>query len=172
MQENKVFPYDDEIMGYDYTTHRYVLTKKGVETQLGENLDVLLNSAGDFDPSTLADRVLRRISQTVYTWLYQDSMSPDWLEYILATYPPLRDRVREMLQAQLLYVLINGFVGDYSGVNIARGHTIDINWLRGRARIAPEVEDLANRFIHGLGYSLKYCGALPTVPYCFYHKGY
>ena len=171
-QERTTFPHDDEIMTYDYQNHRYVLTKDGVLNVLGENLDIILNADGDANPSTLADRVLRRVSQTVYMWLYRGSMNRDWLEYILATYPPLRDSVREMLQAQLIYVLNNGFIGDYSGVNIAKGHTIDINWLRDRVRVSPEVEDIANQFIPGLGYSLKYCGMLPCVPRECYHRGY
>lgn len=171
MQYDK-YPYDDEVMKYDYVNHRYVLTKKGVLEQLGEDLDVILNTGGDANPSTLAERFLRKVSQGVYFYLYQDSMNSDWLEYILATYPPLREWVKEMLQAQVLYVLQNGFVNDYSGVNIAKGHTVDINWLRGRVKIADEVEQLANRFIPGLGYTLTYCGALPCVPPELYHRGY
>lgn len=171
-QENKKYPHKDEIMDYDYVNHRYVLTKKGVLEQLGEDLDVILNSTGDVDPSTLADRVLRRVSQTVYLYIYKDSMGRDFLEYILATYPPLREWVREMLQAQLTYVLINGFVSDYSGVNIAKGHTIDPTYLRDRARIAPEVEEIAMQTVPGLGVCLKYLGAFPCVPCGCYHKGY
>lgn len=172
MQESTIYPKDDEVMTYDHARHRYVLTAKGVLSELGENLEIVLNASGDANPSTLADRLLRKISQTVYMYLYQDSLSPDWLEYILAKYPLLREWICEMLQAQLLYVLTNGFISDYSGVNIAKGHTVDPNWLRGRARIAPEVEDIANRFIPGLGYSLKYCGLLPIVPRDRYHRGY
>lgn len=170
--EEKIYPHDDEIMKYDFASHRYVLTNSGVSSELGENLEVILNTSGDTNPSTIADRLLRKVSQRVYHYIYSDSMNPDWLEFILATYPPLRDRVREMLQAQLMYVLTNDFVSDYSGVNIAKGQTIDPNWLRGRASIALEVEDIANRFIPGLGYSLKYCGALPCVPCDRYHRGY
>lgn len=170
--ENKAYPFDNGIMKYDFAAHRYILTSEGVLSELGENLEVVLNDSGDANASTLADRVLRKVSQTVYQYIYRDSMDPAWLEFILATYPPLREWVREMLQAQLMYVLENGFVSDYSGVNIAKGQTIDPNWLRGRARIAPEVEDIANRFIPGLGYSLKYCGALPCVPCDRYHTGY
>lgn len=172
MQETKLYPGDDEIMKYDINTHRYVLKESGVMEELGINLQIVLNASGDMNPSTLADRLLRRVSQSVYLYLYRDTMSKEWLEYILATYPPLRERVREMLQAQLLYVLTNGFISDYSGVNIAKGHTIDIEYLRGRVRVAPEVEDIANEFIPGLGYSLKYCGQLPCVPPECYHRGY
>ena len=166
------FPHDDEIMKYDYQSHRYVLTSSGVLSQLGEDLDVILNSTGDANPSTLADRVLRRVSQMVYMYLYRDTANEQWLEYILAKYPPLRDTVKEMLQAQLLYMLMNGDIGLMSGVNVAKGQAMDIDALRGRSRIAPEVEDLAMRTISGLGYCLKYAGALPCVPSQLYRQGY
>ena len=170
--EEKTYPYDDELMTYDYINHRYVLTKKGVESQLGIKLDTTLNTEGDANPSTLADRILAKVSQTGYSWLYRDSMNSSYIEFILAVYPPLREWVREMLQSQLLYVLTNNFIGDYSGVNLARGQAMDIAALRGRARVAPEVEDIGERIIPGLGYCLKYLGALPCVPCKVYHRGY
>lgn len=166
------FPFDDEIMKYDYTTHRYVLTEKGVLDELGENLDVILNATGDANSSTLAERFLKRVSQTVYTSLYRYSQGEEYLEFLLATYPPLRARVKEMLQAQTLYMLMNGDLGLMSGVNVAKGNAMDIEALRGRARLAPEVEDLANATIPGMGYSLSYVGALPCVPQCMYRRGY
>ena len=166
------FPYDDEVMRYDYNMHRYVLTEKGVLSELGENLDVILNTTGDANPSTLAERILKRVSQTVYMYLYRDTANEHWLECILATYPPLRERVKEMLQAQLLYMLMNGDLGLYSGVNVAKGQVMDIAALRDRARIAPEVEDLALQTIPGLGYCLKYVGFLPCVPSELYRVGY
>lgn len=166
------FPYDDEIMRYDYNTHRYVLTEQGVLTELGENLDTILNATADANPSTLAQRILKRVSDTVYRYIYRDTMNEEWLEYILATYPPLREIVKEMLQAQLLYMLMNGDIGLYSGVNIAKGQIMDIDKLRGRARIANDVEDLALQSIPGLGYCLKYVGFLPRVPCGMYRVGY
>lgn len=166
------FPFDDQIMRYDYNSHRYVLTENGVLTELGENLQLILNATGDANPSKLAERILKRVSQTVYMYLYRDTANEQWLEYILATYPPLRDRVKEMLQSQLLYMLMNGDIGLYSGVNVAKGQIMDIDKLRDRARIAPEVEDLAMQFIPGLGYCLKYVGFLPPVPCDRYRVGY
>ena len=116
--EEKTYPFKDELMTYDYINHRYVLTKQGVEAQLGIVLDDILNTAGDNNPSPLGNLVLEKVSQTVYSWLYRDSQNSSWIEFILAVYPPLREWVREMLQSQLLYVLTNDFVGDYSGVNV------------------------------------------------------
>lgn len=166
------YPCDDQIMEYDRNTHRYVLTKNGVLSELGENLDLILNATGDASPSTLAKRFLRRVSQVVYMYLYHDSLNPEWLEYILATYPPLRSSVMEMLQAQTLYMLMNGDLGIMSGVNLAKGQVTDIAALRGRARVAPEVEEIAARFIPGMGYALNYAGELPNVPCELYRQGY
>ena len=170
--QQKVYPFDDEVMTYDYNAHRYVLTERGVMTELGENLDTILNATGDANPSTLAARFLKRVSNTVYRYLYRDTQSEQWLEYILAKHPPLRDTVKEMLQAQLMYMLANGDISLYSGVNFARGQIMDTNALRDRVAIAPDVEYLANEAIPGLGYSLKYVGGLPCVPYEVYHRGY
>lgn len=170
--DNKKFPYDDEIMKYDYKNHRYVLTQEGVFEQLGYNLEVLLDNGSPIDSHTRADRLLQKVSQSVYFYLYEDTMSQAWLEYILATYPPLREWVREMLQAQLEYVLDNNFVNDFSGVNIAKGRTVDVNWLRDRVKVADQVDQLARQFIPGLGYCLKYAGQLPCVPCECYRRGY
>ncbi len=169
---NQRYPFDDGVMKYDYNMHRYVLTEQGVLRELGENLKVILNKSGDANPSTLAERFLNRVSQVVYTWLYKDSMNEAWIEYLLAKFPSLRPRIKEMLQAQTLYMLMNGDLGLMSGVNVAKGQAMDINALRGRARIAPEVEDLSKQIIPELGYCLKYAGALPCVPNGAYRRGY
>lgn len=171
-QTSPSFPCDDDFMIYDCATHRYVLTQDGVITELGISLNETLNMSGDANPSTLAERILRRVSQTVYMYIYRDSANEEWLEYILAKHPPLRSAIKEMLQAQLLYMLENGDTGSYSGVNVSKGQAMDIESLRGRARVAPEVEDLAYRTIPGLGYCLKYAGFLPGVPCGEYRRGY
>lgn len=171
-KDQRVYPFDDEVMTYDYNAHRYVLTEKGVFDELGEDLDSILNASGDANPSTLPARFLNRVSQTVYRYLYRDTQSEQWLEYILAKYPPLRDTVKEMLQAQLMYMLASGDISLYSGVNFARGQIMDVNALRDRAAISPDVEHIANEAVAGLGYSLKYVGGLPYVPCEAYRRGY
>lgn len=172
MNNTQHYPFDDGSMIYDYNVHRYILTESGVETELGEDLKLILNATGDANPSSLAERFLRRVSQTVYMYIYRDSANEEWLEYILAVHPSLRAVVKEMLQAQLMYMLMNGDIGLFSGVNVAKGQLMDINALRDRARIAPEVEDLALRTIPQLGYCLKYAGFLPNVPCELYRVGY
>lgn len=172
MNNQRKYPYDDKIMVYDYDAHRYVLTNAGVLSELGINLDMSLDASGDADITTLAKRFLKRISSIVYSWIYRDIANEDWIEYLLATYPPLRDWVKEMLQAQLQYTLANGDIGLYSGVNIAKGQSMDIRALRDVARVAPEVEDYGYRTISGLPYCLKYAGFLPRLQCACYRVGY
>lgn len=139
MNENQTpstFPYDDEIMKYDYSAHRYVLTVDGVLHELGTDLKQRLNPGDDANPSALAARFLAQVSRVVYNAIYKYTQDEAVMEYLLAVYPPLRARIKEMLQAQLLYMLVNNDLGLFSGVNVAKGTVMDINALRGEARIA------------------------------------
>lgn len=172
-QTPSTFPCDDEIMKYDYSAHRYVLTVDGVLRELGIDLNSRLNADDDANPSTLAARLLSQVSRAVYNSIYKYSQDEAVMEYLLATYPLLRDRIKEMLQAQLVYVLINNDLGLFSGVNVAKGTAMDINALRGEARIAADVYDLMSRTIPGLSFPLNYVGTLPWVIPCgAYRQGY
>ena len=164
------YPYDDQYMVYNHNLHRYVLTENCVHDELGEKFD--LDTTGDTNPSTLPDRILKRISGTVYRYLYENVWNRDTLEYYLAKIPSLRETIKEMLTEQTLYVLRNGFIEDYSGVNISKGTAMDINQLRGRAKVAPAVEDLAYQTVPELGHSLKFAGPLPIIPANAFRRGY
>lgn len=153
-----LFPYNDETMIYDYKRHKYCLTVKGVFLELGENLDTYFPKGSDCNQSTMAKRLLQRISRKVYNYIYQDSMNTRWLEYELAKQPFLRERIKNMLVYQLEYFLVNGDSALSCGVNIDKGSTIDIQQLRGRVKIADDTEILANEVIPELGRSLKYLG--------------
>lgn len=170
--QNNVYPFSDEMMIYDMNMHKYVLTEKYVLAELGEDLSVLLNTGGDVNPSTLPKRVLKRVSNSVYNYIYEYVWSSDFTERLMALYPPLRDRIKSMLIAQLQYVLDNGFVNHYSGINMAKGTALDINVLRGRAKVADEVEQLAAQIVPGLGRSLLFAGRTPGVTPHLYHVGY
>lgn len=163
--EEKSYPYNDNDMEYDASVHRYVLTADCVLRETGINLAGEMGSEG-------SKRFLARVSRTVYLYLYENAWGEDWLEYVLAVYPPLRDTVREMLIAQTEYTLRNNEVNRYSGVNVAKGTVMDIGALRGRAKIANEVEQLAYQTVPGLGICLKYAGRLPAVPAQNYRNGY
>lgn len=166
------YPYDDSNMRYDYALHRYVLTKEGVFELLGVNLDTQFNQ---FEPAARqrrAERFLRKVTNTVYDYIYEGSWNSQYLEYVLALYPQLRPYVQEMLVEQVEYALENNFIQDFSGVNVSKGSAVKKADLRGSMRVAKRVEDICTQNIAGLDFVLKTINPLPSVPCNAYRKGY
>lgn len=162
------FPYDDEYMTYDYRLHRYVLTDKAVLDILGENLNVILVNA---EPVT-KNAFLKKVSNTLYEYILSASQSPDYIEYIMAKDGSLREMIQDMLISQAEYMLSNGAVDSYSGINMAKGHFIELDKIRNGRQVSMTVEQRANAPLHGYGHSLRYACALPRIASKFYRVGY
>lgn len=162
------FPYDDEYMTYDYRLHRYVLTDKAVFDILGENLNVMLVNA---EPVT-KNAFLKKVSNTLYEYILSASQSPDYIEYIMAKDGDLREMIQDMLISQTEYMLTNGAVDSYSGINMAKGHFVDLDKIRNGRQVSMTVEQKANASLHGYGHSLRYACALPRIAPKFYRVGY
>ena len=162
------FPYDDEYMTYDYRTHKYILTEKAVLDELGENLDVVLVNS---DP-TSRNAFLRKVSRSVYDYILSASQSPDYIEYILAKDGNLRQMILDMLISQTEYMLVNGALGSYSGINMAKGHYIELDKMRDGRQVSLTVEQKANQILPGYGHCLRYACALPHIAPCALYKGY
>ena len=109
---------------------------------------------------------------TTYEYIYEDSSSEAYLEYLLATYAPLRDVVRRMLLAQVKYAIMNNFVDEFSGVNIAKGSAMDGRVLRSVVRVAPQVDRLCRQNVPGMNFCLKTITELPLLPSWLYRQGY
>lgn len=166
------YPYDDSNMKYDYALHRYVLTKEGVFELLGVNLDTQFNQ---FEPNARQrrqERFLKKVTNTVYDYIYEGSWSSQYLEYALALCPQLRPYIQEMLVEQVEYVLENNFIQDFSGVNVSKNSAVKKEDLRGSMRVAKRVEDICTQDIAGLGFALKTIIPLPNVPCYLYRRGY
>lgn len=168
------YPYDDNYMVYDYRLHMYVLTERSVAESLGVNLTELIPDLGTNNNTTMVKRRLVECSQAVYRYIYEDSWNSEFLEWILAKLPILRDKIYTMLLAQLSYILDNGQINAYSGINLAKGTAIDIKLLRGVAKVADTVQEIASKEDIGMGYNypLKTACKLPCVPCELYRKGY
>lgn len=162
------FPYDDEYMIYNYRMHRYVLTDKAVFDILGENLNVILVDA---EPVT-KNAFLKKVSNTLYEYILSASQSPDYIEYIMAKDGSLREMIRDMLISQVEYMLANGAVDSYSGINMAKGHYIDLDKIRNGRQVSLTVEQKSNAILPGYGHCLRYACVLPHIAPKFYRVGY
>ncbi len=114
--DTTVFPHNDDNMVYDDTIHGYVLTDAGARALLGTDLSQTLDSTGDFNPSTMGQRVLKRISRHFYSWVYSriPNANKGYVEYLLAKYPPCREIVQTCLENELYYNLKNGDFYNYA----------------------------------------------------------
>lgn len=102
------YPYNDDAMIYDFKRHEYVLTERYVLETLGVNLSLTLDTTGDENPSTLGQRVLKRVSDFFYRYIYAHGSNKNFVEYLLAKYPPCRDIIKDCLVDELYYQLRNG----------------------------------------------------------------
>ena len=80
--------------------------------------------------------------------------------------------IQDMLISQTEYMLTNGAVDSYSGINMAKGHFVDLDKIRNGRQVSMTVEQKANASLHGYGHSLRYACALPRIAPKFYRVGY
>ena len=79
-------------------------------------------------------------------------------EYLLAKYPPLREIIYEAMLAQVVYNLNNGFIQDYSGVNVVKGTAMEVRTMRDRSIAQDAIAELER--ILPCGYCIVYRGAI------------
>ena len=161
------------MMIYDYAAHRYMLTETAVYQELGINLDTEFTDFEDSIRQRKKERFLKKVSDTVYGYIYQDSTNTRFLEWILACREDVRSAIQEMLLAQAEYVLEgNNFLQDFSGVNIAKGTAMRKDDLRGEIHVALRVVEMCKEYLGNLDFVLKTIIPLPDVPQEYYRVGY
>ena len=92
---------NDQHMVYDLVTHKYYLTIDGYEESSGE---ALTSDHGlEFQQ---ADRMLKRVTNIVYQYIYTWAKNPYRTEYELSL-PKYRDCIRDALVAMMTGLLAN-----------------------------------------------------------------
>lgn len=141
------YPYSDEDMVYDKLKHRYVLTEQGVLNNLGINASEYLDTTGDANPSTLAQRVNDRISAHLYRRIYAfNKPAKPYTEYLLAKMPECRELIKECLLNETYYNYRNGDF--YNSIDS------DVPWERA---VSPDTRDRLSEPLSN-GYNLLYGG--------------
>lgn len=164
------FPFSDQSMVYDYTTHRYTLTKECVFNELGINLDVRLNTALNDNPSNAADIALKQVSRRVYNFIYSRCGNKLYIELLLAKYEPCRNVLKECMLNEVRYFLANGNLGEYSGVNLANNSAMELSPLRDSRIVSQDTEATLYQPLPN-GVCLLYQGRY-IVPYFILYQGY
>lgn len=139
------YPMTDAHMSYDKISHRYKLTELYVLQVLNRNLaDVMaeIGAAADIanEPSILLDRVSRQ----VYAYCLRCTATPNIRERRMALEGSLRPYIMEAMSEQLIYILNNGDLSAYSGVNVDTGAAIDRKRMA-QSELAPLAVDALTR---------------------------
>ena len=129
-------PYTDNTMRYDAAKHRYILTEDHVLEGMNIDLRDILNTSASADTANDVSRFLDRVSRIVYDYAYRVAALRFTTERSLALEDGARDFILRSMEEQLLYMLNNGDLSAYAGVNLQTGMSIDAKRLRS-AEIAP-----------------------------------
>lgn len=100
-------PYSDEYMIFDDKKHRYILTAKCILDSTGIDLLTRLNVRSSANPQAAINGFLDRVSALTYRYLYQFNDN-NIIDRIIGSYQSARDIIREAMESQTLYMLING----------------------------------------------------------------
>lgn len=135
-------PYSDPYLRYDFQSHRYVLTSEYVLEKMNRNLSEILAENGSYaDKANEAEILLDRVSMLVYDFIYMTTLTPLKKERELALNKRNRNTLMLAMREQLVYMLTNGDVSQFSSVNVDNGAILDPYAMR-QATIAPTAKEV------------------------------
>ena len=152
--------YTDNYMRYDYLSHRYVLTPSYVAERLNIDLSRRLNTAGSIDRANAPALLLDRVSQEVYSYIYECGAENDVQEYILGTDEQARQMIMQAMGEQVLYIIANGDIGLVAGVDGATMSGAGQS-LFAEARVAPNAKALLARNLSVYKCPIVFFGRFP-----------
>ena len=137
----KHYPFNDCEMTYDTKKHRYILVAAYVEDTTGISLGSL-NKAGLVNAADRANIFLDKVSDFIYRYIYKHAQNKNYVEFMLAKAPALRDVIRDAMIEQVRYWRENGDIGLETGVNLKDGRAMEPVQLRGVMRISADAYDI------------------------------
>lgn len=148
----RLYPFSDEDMEYDKNSHMYILTPYYCVNTLLFPDDLGLKMYDMQKKSSAVKAYLKRVSRTLYNFIYQHTMQTPIVEWEIAKLPQIREPFKEALSEQLLYMRNNGDLQMYSGVDYKRGTMLDVPNYKAISPVAIQI--------------LNSCGLLYTGERC------
>lgn len=162
------YPYNDDYMVYDYDEHRYILTAQAVLEKLNIDLSTRLNIGGASNIENIANIFLNDISDIVYSEIYEYSSQPYIQEYQIAKIPSARKVIQKAMLRQVEYALVNGFLQQYSGIDLKKNNALDK--MSGRY-LSPLAKSVLSKPLIETGVPLLYAGKYSMIFKPDYDKG-
>ena len=139
------YPYSDDFMYYDFNKHRYILTEKDVEVNLGIDL------ASRNENANVRRAILNTVSEHVYNFIHSFNKNTTAQDYIIAKTKSGREIIKEAMENQLVYVLSAGDLSRVPDPNLR------LLWFDEQAK------QILFRDIPEIGTSICYAGSLSFI---------
>lgn len=169
------FPYNDEIMWYDITKHRYIPLPEGVAAETGIVLQTTVSYAHNSNPSAAGRMFCDFVSQHLYNYIYRNGNTNNRqiVEYALAKDAGLRQVLAECFMNEVRYILDEGAFWNKSGINVSRSTAMDLSTLRDARVVSYETEGALWQPVAMLGgVSVLYRGVIPVLCGFKWREGY
>lgn len=151
------YPMTDELMYYDFEEHRYVLTAKDILDKKGENLAVRLNRGRTNNVENLVNDFLDEVSLSVYNLIYASNNKNREQCYMIAKTESGRKFIKKAMEEQCMYMLNNGDLNLFSGVDVRKGQVMDNFDARA---YSPKAKNILATTLPEVGISLLYSGQI------------
>lgn len=142
------YPLSSTDMLYDNEEHMYIMQPRYITTKTGVDLTLTINDAYVVDKNVAVKSLLSDISGQIYNYIYSYNFDNDYQEWLLAKSEMAREIIRKAILLQLGYVMGNGKINEFAGLQIdnpGQGGKIDLEDLRGNRAIHPEAIQLLKR---------------------------
>ena len=142
------YPYNDEFMIFNEEDNHYILTPECVSKRLGLSLEENVNERNAINQQVALNRVLRQVSNLVYSYIHQFNYRTNMQDLIISKVPSARKMIQDAMEEQLLYMSMKG--------DLSRSTDKDKRVLA----IDETTKEICNRILPELGISVLYTGEI------------
>ena len=135
----QVYPFSDDELKWNSKTNRYEAT-----TILARNKNIDLNELDDFGSLSASDfqtRFMIDRSNDVYRCILTRNPNKVYVEKILSESSEFRDKIKEWIILQTIYVMRGGITGEHTGFNAGTGKVVKLSDLRGDRLYSAQMLD-------------------------------
>lgn len=107
MIKDAILPYTDDFLKWDEATQKYYITEKAL---IKEGIDIRsrLSRNKANSPEYVLNGFIKRVTYEVYAFIHSHNSRTDIQDYFIAVCPSLREKIKQALIYQALFMWFNG----------------------------------------------------------------
>jgi len=135
----QTYPFNDDELKFNSLTGRYEAT-----TTLARNRNIDLNELDDFGSLSASDfqaRFMIDRSNDIYRCILTRNPNKRYVEKVLSEDPEVREKIKDWIIMQTIYVMRGGITGEHTGFNAGSGKMVKLSDLRGDRMYSAQMLD-------------------------------